>query len=523
MKDKTPAPVNLGVTPVTEAAAGPFDLTEIKGKDAGRILAYLVAARSRGNEGYISSTEIEAALGLVKVERTQWKRIYGYIEELVGTDKLEYRKYSAGPWRIRDVPFSAWRLRGEAIALEDLEAFAGVQRDEQGPGSLPAAEHVSPEACELVTSAERRYRKGALTRAMDAISELDGLLGPKDPELMLVTKARKLRVLHRLNEWDLFESELSELVRLEQTGRIDGRFAQSLRALVTLCSAWRHYNLIRPSAKQHLAEYAALHDKLATAKPQAERLSVLGFYIDCEVTNLLTLLKRRLLCEFTAEHPGNPILDRRAWAMDAYNCSIGNIRRTMMNGDFELMGNYAANHAYLITCLQHQGLFAGLYRLREAAQWLTVSDRVASRLSAGSDNLWSPIYWLYLRRVIHESGGNWESVREWIEPVVRRPGKRGPRLPNPARSATCFDYVHGTCVRLLSAPQEYENPSGIPIHQVRMLIAELGKIRAIELIGPQTAQAAADVIWLGAHLDARELPAATRHDLNVLRAELIRG
>ncbi len=239
--------------------------------------------------------------------------------------------------------------------------------------------------------------------------------------------------------------------------------------------------------------------------------------IECEHLNLLILLKRRLVCEFPAEKTNHVIKDRFSWTVEAENFNIRIIELMALQGDMELMGNYSANYGYLLASFWQVGMKTGEHPLIEAFRWLTVSDRIAVRIGAGADNLWSPIYWLYVRRV--SCRVSWLKIIEWIKPVVRNSAP-GPGLPNPTENTSCFDYILMRCMYILTSHDDYLADSYIPTAQILMLLEEMVKVKRIESIDLNFSRDAFEKICEKSKLVSRDLSDKERKKLDKIRIQL---
>jgi len=425
-----------------------IDVRDVTGKFGPKIAAFLLVSALEDDRRAFTSAEISAALGMA-YERKQWGRNMDHVRKLLGPDLLDGpHKGSKGPWRIVNKPEIVWRLHGQPATLEKLRIFAGLTVPlDYGPVPI-VLETLSAEMCELVTSAERRYRSGALVRALDAVVELEHIVDNTDLEMVLSCKLRKLRVLHRLNHWDELEAELRWLARVKAERQIEDDVDLAMHLMHTLYTVWHQYNKVRPDSDRRMETFINFHDALEAQLEEIKKVSLLKHQLQCEVLNLSILLRRRLLCEFDATLTADVTRpNRHDWAMEACKRSLSTIKKTLLQGDFELMGNYCANYAYLLASLHHKEIFRGPARLWDAFRWMTVSDRIAARLGAGADNFWSPIYWLYMRRVAHAADYTWGDISGWLRPIVHRTGARkGPRVPNPAPAHSCFAYVSSTCM-----------------------------------------------------------------------------
>lgn len=510
------------MTSDSRPAGRTIDIREVMGKSGPKIAAFLLAPALEGDSRAFTSEEIASGLGLAH-DRRQWGRNIGYVRDLLHPEILSGPlKGSTGPWRILTQAHIDWRLHGQPVTPDILRAFAGINALPEPSGEPILLENLNAEMCELLTSAERRYRSGALVRALDAITELDRMVDGTDMEMVLACKLRKLRVLHRLNHWEEFDEELRWLARLKEERQVDDDVGVALHMMLTLYRVWQQYNKVRPDSERRLETFVTFSELLDRQLLAVDRLSVLKHQIQCEVLNLSILLRRRLLCEFTEEkteyitHP-----NRFDWAMEACKRSLYTIKQTLMEGDFELMGNYCANYAYLLASLHHKKIFKSPTKLWDAFRWMTVSDRIAARLGAGSDNLWSPIYWLYMRRAANDHGFTWAHISEWLKPVVHRTAtKQGPRVPNPAKSRSCFSYVVSTCMRLMSAHDEYHLESEMPKYQVLMLLTELSRVVPLESIEAKFSADAYEFINSRTIIEDRDLTPSERSRLKAAKAIL---
>lgn len=488
---------------------------------AGRVVAYLVLqAYFQEDQGAFSLSDIEAALDLGTLARKQWSRVHKFIkEEGVLATLFDASGTTTGSWRMRVDTKISWQVNGQAARAETLARVAKLpQLSSPAPADrVVYRQKLNAEACELITSAERRYRSGAFEKALAAATELEQILDERQTELILVGKVRKLRILHRMNDWQGLETELRQLRSLQQSSKERDK-QLVLHCLRVLYSTWKMYNLARAKAKTHQHTYTVLLQRLTHLLEDAQKLRYLRFQIEVEIKNLLILLRRRLLCEFSADKTEGTIENRQLWAVEAQNWSLETIEQTALHGETELMGNYCANYAYLLASFKQCSLLSGAQTMSDAFKWMTVSDRIAARVNAGSDNLWSPIYWLFLRRVCANS--SWGDILLWVGPVVNRSSSPGPHLPNPTKHATCFGYVAEHCTRILGAQKPYASASRLPTQQLVMLLEELVNVKRLERIERHISKQVFDDIWRDSVLGQRSLTSREKERLDLAREAL---
>ncbi len=216
----------------------------------GSVLSYLVREQYfRNDDRYVELSEIQVALGLRKMDRTQWSRIAIKIQEFTGS-LLERKTKTVGPWRLRKIETVSWVIGSQAASPESLALLLNLAQTSVSGDHIILRKRLNAEACELLASAERRYRMGALMRAREAIDELERVVDGGQSELFVACKVRKLRILHRLNDWKSLEIELKLLVVFRRKGSVQGDIDVALMLIIEIYSIWQQYNLIRSQAKE---------------------------------------------------------------------------------------------------------------------------------------------------------------------------------------------------------------------------------------------------------------------------------
>ena len=433
--------------------------------------------------------DIAIALGLSGVQPKAWGRTCNWIQAQKFGQLFRAGSNTTGKWRIKFDRSVVWHIKETPLEESQLRAFIDLDDQESyvAEGSLTNSQQLYPEMCELIGSSERRFRSGAFDEALTASIDLEQLIsGFLSPELLVATKRRKLRILNRINGWDELRTEVAKIAKLSKEPGLPSVARDALDCLEKLYSSWLRYNEARRNAKQHRDTYFTLHGVLSSLSSKIQRSSTGYKVIDCEIKSLLILVRRRLLCEaFPEPEPTLDINRKKAWVEECKIWSLRIIEEAAIVGDLEMISNYAGNYGYLLASFQDKSLLFESDLMREASKWLLVSDRIAARIDAGADNLWNPIYWLYLRRVCIST--TWLEMIDWMSPVTKGHLSAGPILPNPGGYPSCFEFAVSSALRVLNAPSKYipsdqQARAQIPQHQIQMFLNELEKMSSLENI-----------------------------------------
>ena len=446
--------------------------------------------------------DIALTLGLDKAHRRTWGRTCKLIRAQKFGSLFRAPNSTTGKWWMKFDPTVKWHINQQPLEESQLKAFIDLddQDADMAEGSPTNSQQLTPEMCELIGSQERRFRSGAFDKALAASTELESLIpGYLSPELLVATKRRKLRILNRIQRWEELETEVAEIAKLSKEPQLPQVARDELDCLQKLYSSWLRYNDARKNATQHRETYFALHGVLSSLTAKVQRNNSGHKIIDCEIKSLLILVRRRLLCESFPE-PEPTLLDirlKKIWVEECKTWSAQIIAEAAIMGDLEMISNYAGNYGYLLASFHDKSLLYENYSIQEAFRWMLVSDRIAARIDAGSDNLWNPIYWLYLRRVCISTP--WAEMIGWMRPVTKGHVQSGPKLPYPGNHASCFDFAVWSALRVLNAPTKYissdqQASTQIPQHQIQMLLNELEKMSLLENISDQTKTGSLDAV-----------------------------
>jgi hypothetical protein len=404
MTDRTVEPIDLATLP-----NHPDDTRRVFG-------LLLLTVRFEPRRGPMTYLDIRKRLGLKN--QSNWPQHFARIraalnEALPANWVIVCRKGKEAALQLNAPEGVAFRISSAAVSLPRLKHFCGIAKARSPVHARETDDHGQLALVSHMAGAELRFRRGEFEQGYQELDSASRQLrGTTSARLKTLVYLYRLRMLRRTERWD-------ELLVLLKRARLAAKGKDwtshervVLEGLVTLFEGWHDYD---GADAGNADAYVKIQERLEAE--DVAKACLANNWIDAERHSLTALLKRRL-AQATAQRISSS--DTSVLWRESLDHNMEAIELAMLSCDIEALSNYVSNRGLLLMALRRQEQKTNQEITAEkwiqAGKWMGLGEELSRNEGRGSSNLWSPTFFLVLRRYSEDSL-SWSDLMEQVVEV----------------------------------------------------------------------------------------------------------